>query len=260
MITIRNNVLYLRGDDVLGRRISQARQRQHMTQQQVATRLGVARSTYANYERGKRDLDSKMLAKISEVLNISLDHLVLGDKLVTPYSSGFVSLFEPTDLQSISHIPVYATLYADSHMNLRGEALSDILISSKLFQFNRESVLWLRVDDGIVKSLAITKGSFVLLEVHKGDEVQGDIVAVCVGDRPAAIKRIFYTGDVFYTEVEDPSTNLETRVVQRFQGDSVILTSDDSPSHVHLFKRSDIRVIGKVIMVLSRVINTSALK
>lgn len=47
-----------------------------LTQKELAQHLGIDRSTYANYEAGKRKLDSETMLKISNYLNVNLDYLL----------------------------------------------------------------------------------------------------------------------------------------------------------------------------------------
>ncbi|XCP85994.1 helix-turn-helix transcriptional regulator [Roseburia hominis] len=51
------------------------RKARNYTQAQIADRLDISRSTYANYEAGKRSPDLDMLEKISVVLDVSIDEL-----------------------------------------------------------------------------------------------------------------------------------------------------------------------------------------
>lgn len=53
-----------------------ARRARGYTQAFMAERLGIARSTYAGYETGKRTPDVEMLSKISETLYVSADELL----------------------------------------------------------------------------------------------------------------------------------------------------------------------------------------
>ena len=49
-------------------RLTALRTGSSLTQTQMAELLGISRSTYANYEVGKRTPDLKMLIKIADVL------------------------------------------------------------------------------------------------------------------------------------------------------------------------------------------------
>lgn len=53
-----------------------ARRARGYSQAYMAEKLGIARSTYAGYETGKRSPDIEMSAKISETLYVSLDELL----------------------------------------------------------------------------------------------------------------------------------------------------------------------------------------
>lgn len=57
-----------------------ARRVRGYTQGFMADNLGVARSTYAGYEIGKRSPDIGTLVRIAEVLNLSTDELLGIDK------------------------------------------------------------------------------------------------------------------------------------------------------------------------------------
>ena len=53
-----------------------ARERMRLTQQDLADLIHVSRSTYCNYESGKREPDVKKIKEISEILNITSDELL----------------------------------------------------------------------------------------------------------------------------------------------------------------------------------------
>ena len=57
-------------------RLAGHRAERGLTQTQMAGKLGISRSTYANYEVGKRTPDLWMLIKIADVFTCSLDELV----------------------------------------------------------------------------------------------------------------------------------------------------------------------------------------
>ena len=51
------------------------RKQRGYTQAQLADKLGISRSTYANYESGSRSPDFETLERISDILNCTLDEL-----------------------------------------------------------------------------------------------------------------------------------------------------------------------------------------
>jgi repressor LexA len=52
------------------------RENRNMTQEQLANMLGVSRSTYTRYEQGTRECSYEMLLKISNIFNVTIDHLL----------------------------------------------------------------------------------------------------------------------------------------------------------------------------------------
>ena len=63
----------------LGRRITELRKANHLTQEGLAERCSVTRQTISNWENGKSYPDLEMLVFISDSFDISLDALVKGD-------------------------------------------------------------------------------------------------------------------------------------------------------------------------------------
>ena len=64
-------------------RLKAARERMGLTQQQVADRMGVVKSTYCGYETGKRQPDPAKLQALARVLHTPADVLLETD-LHTP--------------------------------------------------------------------------------------------------------------------------------------------------------------------------------
>ena len=66
-----------------------------LTQQQVAERIGITKSTYCNYESGKREPDVAKIKKIAKALGVSADALLEtghGEKTVPFLSAGSMQL------------------------------------------------------------------------------------------------------------------------------------------------------------------------
>lgn len=50
-----------------------------LTQKQVAEKLGVVESCYANWEQGRTEPNIEMLRKLGEIFQSSIDELINGD-------------------------------------------------------------------------------------------------------------------------------------------------------------------------------------
>lgn len=61
--------------EIMFRRIRALRKREHYTQTEMASRLGISRRTYANYERGVHAMPVEVLVVIADTFGTSLDYL-----------------------------------------------------------------------------------------------------------------------------------------------------------------------------------------
>lgn len=61
---------------MIGDTITQLRKQKRWSQQMMANRLGIAKSTYAGYESGYREPSLDTLRHIAELFEVSLDRLV----------------------------------------------------------------------------------------------------------------------------------------------------------------------------------------
>ena len=57
-------------------RLKNLRKQAHLTQVDVAEKLGISQPAYASWERGIKKPTQENLVKISQVLNVSIDYLV----------------------------------------------------------------------------------------------------------------------------------------------------------------------------------------
>lgn len=57
-------------------RLKELRKKAHLTQVELAGKLGIVQSSYADWERGKKKPTQENLVKISQILNVSVDYLV----------------------------------------------------------------------------------------------------------------------------------------------------------------------------------------
>lgn len=57
-------------------RLKGLRKQAHLTQVELAKRLGIGQSSYADWERGKKNPTQENLIKLAQILNVSVDYLV----------------------------------------------------------------------------------------------------------------------------------------------------------------------------------------
>lgn len=62
--------------EALGLRLAQFRKAQHLTQQQLAERLGISQQTLAHYEVGRLRVAVSLLPALSQALAVSFEQLI----------------------------------------------------------------------------------------------------------------------------------------------------------------------------------------
>ena len=91
----------------LGKRISELRKRQGMTQEQLAQHLGTTRQAISKWESDKSEPDVATLVRLGTLFNVSMDYLLLG-KESTGYHQA-CSRREPIDNKKHWVIPFLFT-------------------------------------------------------------------------------------------------------------------------------------------------------
>ncbi|QIC07647.1 helix-turn-helix domain-containing protein [Brevibacillus sp. 7WMA2] len=61
---------------MLGQRLKEQRIRRNLRQEDVALKIGIARTTYAMYEQNKREPDNETLQKLADFFNVKIDYLL----------------------------------------------------------------------------------------------------------------------------------------------------------------------------------------
>lgn len=108
--------------NITKKRIKEQRERYGWTQEEVATKMGITRSAYTNFEIGRRDIDRGKLGKLADIFDVSVDFLLgLTD---TPNSqekqSAFTEEGEIEDLLSIKK-----KLESNEPLTWEGQPLSE---------------------------------------------------------------------------------------------------------------------------------------
>ncbi|MBQ8556958.1 MAG: helix-turn-helix transcriptional regulator [Clostridia bacterium] len=56
-------------------RIRDLREDHDMTQDELVARLGMNKTTYTNYEQGKREIPFALVIRLAELYNVSIDYI-----------------------------------------------------------------------------------------------------------------------------------------------------------------------------------------
>ncbi len=59
--------------------LKEIRRERDLTQKEIAKKLGVVESCYANWEQGRTEPSIAMLRKLCEIFSVSLDELINGE-------------------------------------------------------------------------------------------------------------------------------------------------------------------------------------
>ena len=63
-------------NEEIGKRITELRVQNNLSQENLAEKLGISRSSLSRYEKGSRTIDIYVLNNILEIFNISYDDFV----------------------------------------------------------------------------------------------------------------------------------------------------------------------------------------
>jgi transcriptional regulator with XRE-family HTH domain len=95
-----------------GERLSAARRAAGLTQNQVATRVGVAQSTYSKWEAGESELMAVHLRPLAKALGLSLED-------VTPALSAAQTFDDPAEKIGLQLVQRVATAIRDGRLGSR---------------------------------------------------------------------------------------------------------------------------------------------
>lgn len=89
----------------IGDRIKEVRLRSGLTQEALASQMGIAKTTLTGYEKGYRDPKSDKLAKIAIICDTTVDYL-LGQtqEIRKPVQTDILYISRPTGVQSTDEL------------------------------------------------------------------------------------------------------------------------------------------------------------
>ena len=174
----------------IGARLKYLRNQDKVTQQQLATALGVGKSTISMYESGQREPDFETLEKLADYFNVNMATFFPSNEMPangTPYSpSKHVAPI-------LGRIPAGYPVFAASEI----EGYAPIDYS------DTENYFWLRVSGDSMVNADILDGDFVLIRYQSCAD-DGQIVAARVNGDEATLKRFHQSGETVMLVPENP--------------------------------------------------------
>lgn len=129
----------------IGKRIHEIRQQKNLTQEQLASDLGISRQAVSKWESGKAIPDIENLMYISNLYDVSLDELVKGDDKVSQKIVADVSArkWHKLSILFFAALLVYIVWFGSIHgiwqIGLGIAVLSMIVIDTRILLRNRVS-------------------------------------------------------------------------------------------------------------------------
>lgn len=142
----------------------------HMTQKEIATRLGVSRQAISHWENNKNLPDLEMLMQISETFNVTLDQLLSnGENVSANLGENIDTTINPTDVPPFENVSANKNQYFNhrhyTHKEVRRLKLNLLAfcIGAVLLFFG---VGYVGVDNGMenhIKIVTIICKSYILV-------------------------------------------------------------------------------------------------
>ncbi len=150
------------------------------TQQYVAERIGMARTTYTAYENGTKMPPPDTINNIAILLDVSNDYLM--GRTTTPAQSWEDFILLPVVSKLTLENQTYSTENVFTQCPTEKRLLSD------------GTHVWLEVNMSSMVNVGIRPGSKVLIRLQSEVE-NGDIAAVCVNGEDAILKKVYCSND-----------------------------------------------------------------
>ncbi|BCV26009.1 LexA family transcriptional regulator [Gelria sp. Kuro-4] len=193
----------------LGQRIHLLRQKEGLTQEELAKRLNVARGTLANWEIGRTNLDPEMLKRLADLFEVSTDYLLCrtSDPHGTYLPPGAMTA------RSMVRVPVLSSIRAgvpvDTCEQIEGYKTVPVT------ELGGAEYFFFRVGTDSMTRARIYPDDLVL--VRQQDFVNdGEIAVVAVDRENATVKRVYFQDDTIILQSE--TDNLAHRPIL-FQGE-----------------------------------------
>ena len=166
-------------------RLKLLRKEHELTQQALADRLGISKSSVNMYERGEREPGIQSLEAMADLFNVDMDYLI--GKSGIPNRAAEALPLEPFSpnhrIPILGRIRAGLPLYAEEHVE--GYTYTELNGGAEYFA--------LRVTGDSMNAARIGDGDTLIIRRQETVE-NGQIAVVLVGDDEATVKRFYQSG------------------------------------------------------------------
>lgn len=226
----------------IGKQIKFYREKQGLSQIDLAEKLGIDRVSVTRYESGARRVNQDMLFKLSDILHISIDELF--PETVSESNVDILPIYNQLDAFRQHKVYTYAQTQLDEQNNINDENTTYITAG-------RSTAAGLPIDgdseDALQQQLVVSRD-----EIPRGaDEVitiAGDSMEP---DLPKGSKQFIHyqptpdtNGQIMVVNIKDEGVTCKKLYCE---GDKVKLVSINDKYEPMIYPADEIKVIGKVI-------------
>jgi len=188
---------------MLGARIRKMRKQKSMTQQDLAEKLGLAKSTISQYETGVNEPDAETLRKLADILGCSVDYLVgrTDDPIPPPHidsENEFLEIDSVLRIPLLGYIAAGNPIFADEHIE---EWIEFPNIGGK---YKEGELFALRVKGDSMIGSRIYPGDVVIVRMQNYVD-DGDIAVVNVDGENATLKRVKRVNGQYILYADNPN-------------------------------------------------------
>lgn len=176
---------------MISERIKQLRKQNKWTQQDLANRLHVGKTTVSNYETGHSDPNIDMINQLSKIFDVSIDYLLgtpndtvemLGQAVTMnkyPYIDDYVSAGSPVNIEGMKDVP---------NIYVPDELLGSYAGSKRLF--------FLKVNGESMNKIIPNGSTIGVISYDSINDIKnGDIVVYSTEDHSFAVKYFYKKED-----------------------------------------------------------------
>ena len=180
--------------------LKELREERHLSQRQLAEILGLAYSTVAMYENGKREPNYETLENIADYFNVDMNFL-LGKSII---KNSYVHEFGEITLDKlIRKIALYDSISCGTGGFVDDNIIDYVSLPASMFSARKEYFAQYAKGDSMTNA-NINDGDLVIFE-KTSTITNGMIGCFCIDDNTATCKRLSISNDQIILLPENPS-------------------------------------------------------